>query len=82
MGHLPKTQTQLYSEMGTILQYSHTSDTPFDFNDKNAKAGFHRLGTENSFKNAPSGVNPIYSNVLVVRNNAWDIYIPREQIHL
>lgn len=64
--------TQLYSEMGTILQYSHTSDTPFDFNDKNAKAGFHRLGTENSFKNAPSGVNPIYSNVLVVRNNAWD----------
>lgn len=72
MGHLPKTQTQLYSEMGTILQYSHTSDTPFDFNDKNAKAGFHRLGTENSFKNAPSGVNPIYSNVLVVRNNAWD----------
>lgn len=58
--------------MGTILQYSHTSDTPFDFNDKNAKAGFHRLGTENSFKNAPSGVNPIYSNVLVVRNNAWD----------
>ena len=72
MGHLPKTQTQLYSEMGTILQYSHTSDTPFDFNDKNAKARFHRLGTENSFKNAPSGVNPIYSNVLVVRNNAWD----------
>lgn len=64
--------TQLYSEMGTILQYSHTSDTPFDFNDKNAKARFHRLGTENSFKNAPSGVNPIYSNVLVVRNNAWD----------
>ena len=64
--------TQLYSEMGTILQYSHTSDTPFDFNDKNAKAGFHRLGTENSFKNAPSGVNPVYSNVLVVRNNAWD----------
>lgn len=64
--------TQLYSEMGTILQYSHTSDTPFDFNDKNAKAGFHRLGTENSFKNAPPGVNPIYSNVLVVRNNAWD----------
>lgn len=58
--------------MGTILQYSHTSDTPFDFNDKNAKAGFHRLGTENSFKNAPPGVNPIYSNVLVVRNNAWD----------
>ena len=58
--------------MGTILQYSHTSDTPFDFNDKNAKARFHRLGTENSFKNAPSGVNPIYSNVLVVRNNAWD----------
>lgn len=64
--------TQLYSEMGTILQYSHTSDTPFDFNDKNAKAGFHRLGTENSFKNAPPGVNPVYSNVLVVRNNAWD----------
>ena len=64
--------TQLYSEMGTILQYSHTSDAPFDFNDKNAKAGFHRLGTENSFKNAPSGVNPVYSNVLVVRNNAWD----------
>lgn len=62
----------MYSEMGTILQYSHTSDTPFDFNDKNAKAGFHRLGTENSFKNAPSGVNPVYSNVLVVRNNAWD----------
>lgn len=58
--------------MGTILQYSHTSDAPFDFNDKNAKAGFHRLGTENSFKNAPSGVNPVYSNVLVVRNNAWD----------
>lgn len=58
--------------MGTILQYSHTSDTPFDFNDKNTKAGFHRLGTENSFKNAPSGVNPVYSNVLVVRNNAWD----------
>lgn len=58
--------------MGTILQYSHTSDTPFDFNDKNSKAGFHRLGTENSLKNAPSGVNPVYSNVLVVRNNAWD----------
>ena len=72
IGHLPRTHTQLYSEMGTILQYSHTSDTPFDFNDKNAKAGFHRLGTENSFKNAPSGVNPVYSNVLVVRNNAWD----------
>lgn len=64
--------TQLYSEMETILQYSHTSDNPFDFNDKNAKAGFHRLGAENSFKNAPSGVNPLYSNVLVVRNNAWD----------
>ena len=58
--------------METILQYSHTSDNPFDFNDKNAKAGFHRLGAENSFKNAPSGVNPLYSNVLVVRNNAWD----------
>ena len=62
----------MYSEMETILQYSHTSDNPFDFNDKNAKAGFHRLGAENSFKNAPSGVNPLYSNVLVVRNNAWD----------
>ena len=48
------------NNLSNSLQYVHTAENPFDFNDTNTPAGFHRINDSDSFKNPP----------LEIQNNA------------
>lgn len=59
--------------MSNSLQYVHTAENPFDFNDANTPAGFHRINDYDSFKNPPADIKNVvtlnYGNIFVCRSN-------------
>ena len=59
--------------MSNSLQYVHTAKNPFDFNDVNTPAGFHRINGSDSFKNPPleiqNNANINYGNIFVCKSN-------------
>ena len=65
--------TTLNNNLSNSLQYVHTAENPFDFNDANTPAGFHRINDSDSFKNPPTDItNAVtlnYGNVFVCKSN-------------
>lgn len=61
------------NNLSNSLQYVHTAENPFDFNDANTLAGFHRINDSDSFKNPPTDItNAVtlnYGNVFVCKSN-------------
>lgn len=61
------------NNLSNSLQYVHTAENPFDFNDANTPAGFHRINDSDSFKNPPTDItNAVtlnYGNVFVCKSN-------------
>ena len=61
------------NNLSNSLQYVHTAKNPFDFNDVNTPAGFHRINDSDSFKNPPTDItNAVtlnYGNVFVCKSN-------------
>ena len=65
--------TTLNNNLSNSLQYVHTAKNPFDFNDVNTPAGFHRVNDSDSFKNPPleiqNNANINYGNIFVCKSN-------------
>ena len=61
------------NNLSNSLQYVHTAKNPFDFNDVNTPAGFHRINESDSFKNPPleiqNNANINYGNIFVCKSN-------------
>lgn len=61
------------NNLSNSLQYVHTAKNPFDFNDVNTPAGFHRVNDSDSFKNPPleiqNNANINYGNIFVCKSN-------------
>ncbi len=61
------------NNLSNSLQYVHTAKNPFDFNDVNTPAGFHRINGSDSFKNPPleiqNNANINYGNIFVCKSN-------------
>lgn len=61
------------NNLSNSLQYVHTAKNPFDFNDVNTPAGFHRINDSDSFKNPPleiqNNANINYGNIFVCKSN-------------
>lgn len=61
------------NNLSNSLQYVHTTKNPFDFNDVNTPAGFHRVNDSDSFKNPPleiqNNANINYGNIFVCKSN-------------
>lgn len=61
------------NNLSNSLQYVHTAENPFDFNDANTPAGFHRINDSDSFKNPPTDITNAatlnYGNVFVCKSN-------------
>lgn len=61
------------NNLSNSLQYVHTAENPFDFNDANTPAGFHRINDYDSFKNPPADIKNVvtlnYGNIFVCRSN-------------
>lgn len=61
------------NNLSNSLQYVHTAENPFDFNDTNTPAGFHRINDYDSFKNPPADIKNVvtlnYGNIFVCRSN-------------
>ena len=61
------------NNLSNSLQYVHTAKNPFDFNDVNTPAGFHRVNDSDSFKNPPleiqNNATINYGNIFVCRSN-------------
>lgn len=61
------------NNLSNSLQYVHTAKNPFDFNDVNIPAGFHRVNDSDSFKNPPleiqNNANINYGNIFVCKSN-------------
>lgn len=73
LGDLTTGLNTVNNNLSNSLQYVHTAKNPFDFNDVNTPAGFHRVNDSDSFKNPPleiqNNANINYGNIFVCKSN-------------
>lgn len=73
LGDLTAGLNTVNNNLSNSLQYVHTAKNPFDFNDVNTPAGFHKVNDSDSFKNPPleiqNNANINYGNIFVCKSN-------------
>lgn len=73
LGDLTTGLNTVNNNLSNSLQYVHTAKNPFDFNDVNTPAGFHRVNDSDSFKNPPleiqNNANINCGNIFVCKSN-------------
>lgn len=73
LGDLTAGLNTVNNNLSNSLQYVHTAKNPFDFNDVNTPAGFHRVNDSDSFKNPPleiqNNANINHGNIFVCKSN-------------